>query len=740
MTTGLEVKYRSNSNKADINADIRKIISQNDKQNETHGGMSIVYIFGLEQTKEDYVKEFKKKTIELTELTRIEDLLDKMTDPALANVGKHFFIVKNKQDIKYEQVKLDSNYSAKQDCYQLLLDDLKVCYEKHIHEAKKNNEKSQSDTFLSVMVPLIKYMYGEDKCDRAENEIIELLHNYRKFLQQFDCFEKFVESKQSNTIMQQIKTNWDHQVHKDQAEAKSLSEKKQELKSIINAIRTKTEEIKVKLPEDFPEADGLTNDNDVTTIESTIRLFINTLPKTDAHNKTLPKTDALNYRKSLSEVWEKAIDNTKTIESQQKQLKDQSKKQLKDQSQIDQQVKAAADKAAPPRPKAAAANKTVAAASSGYPAEAKAAAIKAQAAEAKPETAKAETKPKLSKSQKKAKAKEAAEKEEAEKEEADQAQAAKAKAAKEERAKKQKICAAEAKEINRFTQLLEGPATKDFSKAMNKDMKIIQRAEQQIIPLELQTKAQEIRNILISGEPTAEQEAIETINKIDSHKNLKSILTANFESGRTLLHEAFSKDYDQFVSTCFDKLENDLYAIQLMSSGPKTCFHEAAISNSSKVTTFIFKKYYEYKPRQLYAFGNMYSLITQPAEDNQRTAWDYAVINNSEKFIRAICESVTDTERNYIFSGFAGDRGSFINYVNENRDTTLQETDVLWVLLVNLGLHKAQQLLDPLLFGTPKNIVYSKALLAIFKRNAEALHEYLKTKRVANKVPDLIRF
>jgi hypothetical protein len=59
---------------------------------------------------------------------------------------------------------------------------------------------------------------------------------------------------------------------------------------------------------------------------------------------------------------------------------------------------------------------------------------------------------------------------------------------------------------------------------------------------------------------------------------------------------------------------------------------------------------------------------------------------------------------------------------------------------VNLGLHKAQQLLDPLLFGTPKNIVYSKALLAIFKRNAEALHEYLKTKRVANKVPDLIRF
>ncbi|NDB03640.1 MAG: hypothetical protein EBY38_08275, partial [Flavobacteriaceae bacterium] len=297
-----------------------------------------------------------------------------------------------------------------------------------------------------------------------------------------------------------------------------------------------------------------------------------------------------------------------------------------------------------------------------------------------------------------------------------------AKAAKEERSKNQKICAKEARERNLFEQL-RGQAAKDFSKAINKT--ISQRAEQQIIPPELQTQAQEIRNILISGEPTAEQKAIETINKIDSHKNLKSILTANFESGRTLLHEAFSKDYDQFVSTCFDKLEDDLYAIQLMSSGPKTCFHEAAISNSSKVTTFIFKKYYEYKHRKSDAFCNMYSLITQPAEDNQRTAWDYAVINNSEKFIRAICESVTDTEQNHIFSGFGGDRGSFINYVNKNRDTTLQKTDVLWVLPVNLGLHKVQQLLDPPpLFGTPKNIVYSETLLAIFKRNPEALHEY----------------
>lgn len=485
MTTGLEVKYRSNSNNAAINADIRKITSQNDKQNETHGGMSSFYIFDSKITKTKYAQKFKESNIELIEITRIEELLDKIADPNLASVGNHFFIVKNEQNIKEDIRNLDRNYSAKQTCFDALLCGLKAEYEKHIDEAKKNNEKSQSDTFLSVMVPLIKYMYGEDKCDRAENEIIELLYNYRKFLQQFDYFEKFVESKQSNTIMQQIKTNWDHQVHKDQAEAKSLSEKKQELKSIINAIRTKTEEIKVKLPEDFPEADGLTNDNDVTTdvttIESTIRLFINTLPTTDAHNKTLPKTDALNYRKPLSEVWEKAIDNTKTIESQRKQLKDQSKKQLKDQSQIDQQVKAEADKAAkaakaaaeaakasPPRPKAAAANKTVAAASSGYPAEAKAAAIKAQAAEAKPETAKAETKPKLSKSQKKAKAKEAAEKEAAEKKEADQAQAEKTKAAKEERAIKQEICAEHAKESNRLTQLLTGQAARDLSKAINK--------------------------------------------------------------------------------------------------------------------------------------------------------------------------------------------------------------------------------------------------------------------------------
>jgi len=687
MTTGLEVKFRSNT--SNIDADIKKIMDQNNKQNETHGAMSSFYIFDSKTIKTKYAPKFKKSNIELIEITRIEELLDKIAEPNLASVGNHFCIVKSQKAISDELTQLDQNYSTKQDCFHRLLCGLKAEYEKNINEVENGNTTNQFDAFLSVMVPLIKYMYGKDKNDGAENIILELLDKNSGFLKQFDCFKEFVESKQNNQIMQQIKANWDNQANNEQAEAQALLEEKEKLKSLINTIRQDTTRIEVELPDNFPEADEIDDNYDKSVIESSIRSFM----------QKCGNTNALNDKKSLSDLWKESFQqlmkNKNESENQKRILEIQSAMQLK----IEQEALAAAEKkalaAAKKKEKEELAAKAAAAIRT-HTAQVKAAALSDPYAETKPEPVKPAAQKKLTRSQKKAKAEAKA-----------AAAKAAAKAAAATRDEHHISRGIETRNNNKWQQS-ERDAANDFLASI-KQANTQQKLEE--ISEELKETAQNIMSKLTRDDKNAENEAIRLIQKIP-HNQLKPILSVEFETSndstikQTLLHTAFSKDYDQFVKQCFDQLDNDGVAIMLMNSGSKNCFHEAAIANSKKVAKFLSEKYLKYKTKEKnrvegYLFKEMNLFLTNP-DENLLTAWDYAVINNSSEFIAAICESFSDFESKkhlgeltFIFRGLTHSNLIFKSYVIEKRDqiNTLNETDLIWVLLKGLGFINVRKLL-----------------------------------------------